>query len=295
MEERGGELQLPEQDTTAELKEVDAPACDVLPEPAQGVAEKRANEDATPDAPDAAAASDAPAQDPPPATSGVVSAGQQSSADRTEAANDQSADTARQTAANKATPTPDNSETQNSGDAQTEVLLRLQILDGSSTERRNDVRVQRTTSIGDLKASQFGEELAQGWRVRCLYMGRPLADHETVAQLPSGSFLQCYLQRSQAGAGVEPDMLPGWSRTSGQRIILPPPCSPWQDFTFHSIFALGLAAAWAAYFMDPRSFDVFSAFALRFFSLLWVVVCSMDLCCRESSEFVILERGHRAT
>merc|ERR1711879_262162 len=56
-----------------------------------------------------------------------------------------------------------------------------------------------------------------------------------------------------------------------------PSCNKWQDITFHAVFAFGLAIAWSAYMTDVQSFDIFSRFALWFFSSIWAVVCFADI------------------
>jgi len=157
--------------------------------------------------------------------------------------------------------------------------LRLQILATAGGERRADVHMDRNATVAELKARHFGDEIAEGCRLRCVFLGRLLGDGEAVAQLPSGSVLQCYLQRPQgAAAGAEQDaLLPPWARLSSSGQPIYPLCPKWQDLAFHSVFAAGLAVAWAAYLADPAAVDAFGRFALRFFSLAWVVVCSADL------------------
>eukprot|EP00747_Dinoflagellata_sp_TGD_P035754 gnl/TRDRNA2_/TRDRNA2_138056_c0_seq1.p1 gnl/TRDRNA2_/TRDRNA2_138056_c0~~gnl/TRDRNA2_/TRDRNA2_138056_c0_seq1.p1 ORF type:complete len:470 (+),score=76.20 gnl/TRDRNA2_/TRDRNA2_138056_c0_seq1:34-1410(+) len=165
-----------------------------------------------------------------------------------------------------------------------EVLtLTLQIHDGSGAERRTEVHVSRECTIAELKRQHFTDELSRGCRLRCIFLGRHLADEELVAQMPSGSVLQCFLHKAPTiardhpfGARVRVSLTTGGTVGTGY----PDPTlrhSKWQDLVFHSIFAVGLAAAWGIFFSDHLSFDSFGRFALRFFSLAWVAVCSADL------------------
>jgi len=159
-----------------------------------------------------------------------------------------------------------------------EVLLRLQILDASGAERRDEVHISRSATVADLKARHFCDDIARGWRPRCVFLGRALGDTESVSSLPSGSFLQCYLQRAPAlpspQAAEENDpLLPPWSRRPSAENQAPASAERrWQDLAFHAIFAVGLAAAWSSYVSDPLVFDHFGRFFLRFFSLAWAVL-----------------------
>lgn len=158
-----------------------------------------------------------------------------------------------------------------------EFFLRLQILDGTSSERRVDLQIDSGGTVEDLKIRQFSHEIACGWRARCVYLGRQLGDSEPISQLPSGSFLQCYLQRTQSTDPSENEFFPAWARLSGSAgSSSMPPCPKWQDLLFHSAVAVGVAWGWAMYFADPLAFDAFGRFALFFFSVAWVVTCSAD-------------------
>lgn len=186
------------------------------------------------------------------------------------------------------------------------LVLRLHILDGTGSERKEDVPIDRAATLADLKARHFQAELARGWRLRCVFLGRLLADAELLAELPSGSMLQCYLQPPPADAGsADSDPLPRWawpqqsrhsstatlpdsgassggssSLRTGRSDDFSAPVAPdarWQDAAFHAFISLGIALAWGAYFSDPQSFDTFSRFVLHFFSVVWVVVFSADL------------------
>lgn len=158
-----------------------------------------------------------------------------------------------------------------------EFFLRLQILDGTSSERRVDLQIDSGGTVEDLKIRQFSHEIACGWRARCVYLGRQLGDTEPISQLPSGSFLQCYLQRTQSTDPSENEFFPAWARLSGSAgSSSMPPCPKWQDLLFHSAVAVGVAWGWAMYFADSLAFDAFGRFALFFFSGAWVVTCSAD-------------------
>jgi len=163
------------------------------------------------------------------------------------------------------------------------IFLKLQVLDGSGVERRLDVRVAPTCTVGQLKALHFAADLRAGWRARVIFLGRVLQDADTLALIPTGSFLQCYLQRGPSATGSggmsEAEMLfPVWARLmAGGGPTRTPPCPKWQDFTFHTIFAAGVALAWGAYWTDPGRFDAFANFSLRFFSFAWLLVLVADL------------------
>mmetsp|Transcript_23209 Transcript_23209/g.38169 ORF Transcript_23209/g.38169 Transcript_23209/m.38169 type:complete len:289 (-) Transcript_23209:122-988(-) len=191
-------------------------------------------------------------------------------------------------------------------DAAPGLVLRLHILDGTGSERKEDVPIDRTATLADLKARHFHTELARGWRLRCVFLGRLLSDADVLAELPSGSLLQCYLQPPPADTGgADTDPLPRWawpqqsrhfspgmlldagtsggsssSNSTGRGEDLPALVAPgarWQDSAFHALICLGIALAWGAYFADPKSFDTFGQFVLHFFSVVWGVVFSADL------------------
>lgn len=172
-----------------------------------------------------------------------------------------------------------------------DVALRLQILDGTGTERRVDVHFPSGATVADLKAREFREETARGWLPRCIYRGRALADEEQLSCLPPDSFLQCYLQRPQARAAIssvaaaEHEFFLAWTRmaTSGQHGSQSTLGSKWQDLAFHAFIALCLSLAWGAYMTDSRSFDFFGRFALLFFSAVWAFVCFADFSRRRGS------------
>mmetsp|Transcript_129301 Transcript_129301/g.258177 ORF Transcript_129301/g.258177 Transcript_129301/m.258177 type:complete len:290 (-) Transcript_129301:45-914(-) len=176
------------------------------------------------------------------------------------------------------TPT-DSAATHGAGEASAAPLLRLHIIDGTGSERRLDVHVERGVTVAQLKSRHFAEEVAQGWRLRCIFLGRLLSDGECASQLPNGSILQCYLQRPVGQNQADRDLLlPSWLQLAGRgRSLVELPGPKWQDLLFHSALALGLAVAWAAYLAEPQAFDTFGRFALHFFSLAWVFVCISDL------------------
>jgi len=158
------------------------------------------------------------------------------------------------------------------------LLLKLQILDAAGGERRVEARVERDVTVAELKARHFGDAIAEGWRPRCFFLGRLLGDGEPVAQLPSGSVLQCYLQRVQGSRpSTEREGYPEWARAASAHPTHLPACPKWQDFLFHSTLAVGFALAWGAYLAVPSAFDAFSRFALRFFSLAWAAVLTGDV------------------
>lgn len=150
-----------------------------------------------------------------------------------------------------------------------EKFLTLQILDGGP-ERRLEVRLRGGATVADLKAQHFGEDIARGARLHCIFLGRPLHESELISQLPNGSFLHCYLQRPQVT-----DHSTRSSRRRHNRLSLER--SAWQDVLFHSLIALGFAVAWSAYVYYPDCFDVFSWFCLWLMSFLWPVVGSADV------------------
>jgi len=155
-----------------------------------------------------------------------------------------------------------------------DLLIRLQIVDGTGPERRADIHVERSATVGELKARHFRNELACGLRMRCVFLGRPLADSEPVAQLPSGAFLQCYLQ-TLPGASTAPELFLGWPQYADGRLAVPS-SSRWHDLAFHAVFVIGLASAWAARLANAEAFDNFTRFALNSLSLAWTVVCWHD-------------------
>lgn len=120
------------------------------------------------------------------------------------------------------------------------------------------------------EAQHFGEDIARGARLHCIFLGRPLHESELISQLPNGSFLHCYLQRPQVT-----DHSTRSSRRRHNRLSLER--SAWQDVLFHSLIALGFAVAWSAYVYYPDCFDVFSWFCLWLMSFLWPVVGSADV------------------
>merc|ERR1711862_320429 len=127
--------------------------------------------------------------------------------------------------------------------------------------------MDRGSVVADLKIANFTAELQQGWQIRCIYLGRQMADTEPLAQLPNGAFLHCYLQRAQ-GVEAEPEFPPDQ-----------PDCK--QNVVFHAMFAAALAMTWGAYFVHPDPFDYFSCTCLWFFSIVWpIVVCEAFLRCR---------------
>jgi len=159
-----------------------------------------------------------------------------------------------------------------------QLTLRLQIVDGTGTERRVDARIERGATVGQLKERYLRAEIAGGWQPRCFCMGRSLGDTEPLAQLQSGLVLQFYLQHvpnsgEASNSGPDP-IVTAWARLSGIGQAFPP--EKWQDVVFHSAFVLGLAWAWNAYLVDPVTFDLFGRFALPFFSLAWVMVFFSD-------------------
>eukprot|EP00811_Abedinium_folium_P034061 NODE_6976_length_1619_cov_14.077078.p1 GENE.NODE_6976_length_1619_cov_14.077078~~NODE_6976_length_1619_cov_14.077078.p1 ORF type:complete len:381 (-),score=101.14 NODE_6976_length_1619_cov_14.077078:387-1529(-) len=159
-----------------------------------------------------------------------------------------------------------------------EILLKLLIIDSSGAERRTDVRMDRTTTVAELKVQHFAEEVGQGFRLRCVSLGRLLADSDTVGTLPNGSYLQCYLYRGPQAQGTgDAESSPILTFLTASYGTRPTPNSRRCDLVFHTFFAAALAIVWAAYLNDPRPFDIFSRLALRFFSGTWVVVCVTDL------------------
>lgn len=88
--------------------------------------------------------------------------------------------------------------------SQQQLLLRLQILDGTGVERRSEVLCESEATVAQLKETHLSADIAGGWRPRCVYRGRLLGDSELLSQLPSGAYIQCYLQQSPgAGEGGE--------------------------------------------------------------------------------------------
>ncbi|CAE7367248.1 unnamed protein product [Symbiodinium necroappetens] len=152
-------------------------------------------------------------------------------------------------------------------------MLRLQIVDGTGQERRVDIHVDPTTTVAQLKDGNYlGVDFAVGWRLRCVFRGRLLSEMEPLGRLPSGAFLQCYLQRPstvESADGLELDpLLVAWARLAGVgRNSFPP--EKWQDVVFHCAFIIGLAVAWSAYLGSPDVFDGFGRLALRFLTISW--------------------------
>ncbi|CAE7847389.1 unnamed protein product [Symbiodinium microadriaticum] len=179
-------------------------------------------------------------------------------------------------------------------------MLRLQIVDGTGQERRVDIHVDPTTTVAQLKDGNYlGVDFAVGWRLRCVFRGRLLSEMEPLGRLPSGAFLQCYLQRPstvESADGLELDpLLVAWARLAGVgRNTFPP--EKWQDVVFHCAFIIGLAVAWSAYLGSPDVFDGFGSLALRFLTISWVfcpMMCAGDAtavvttgCFRSSSELL---------
>eukprot|EP00933_Yihiella_yeosuensis_P025813 TRINITY_DN20009_c1_g1_i1.p1 TRINITY_DN20009_c1_g1~~TRINITY_DN20009_c1_g1_i1.p1 ORF type:complete len:217 (-),score=35.89 TRINITY_DN20009_c1_g1_i1:79-690(-) len=168
-------------------------------------------------------------------------------------------------------------------------LLRLQIVDSSGVESRSDVHIDSNITVGQLKALHLNSDVTGGRKPRCVFHGRLLGDSETLAQLPSGSFLQCYLPKvgpntAEVSEGSEHDLLLlAWKRLAASSRSAPFSGGKWQDYAFHSLFLLGLAVAWYFYQAEPEAFDVFGSFILRFFSLAWVLTFLIDFVWRVES------------
>merc|ERR1711915_229286 len=95
------------------------------------------------------------------------------------------------------------------------------------------------------------------------------------------------------GAQTDADsLLPVWSRLmSGGGPARTPACPKWQDLIFHALCGICLAIAWSEYRVAPGIFDSFGCFALRFFSIAWLVVCSADVLRMQGTPSIAESRG----
>lgn len=177
-----------------------------------------------------------------------------------------------------------------------QLCLKLILLTGAGAERRTDVQIRRSVSVAQFKTDRLSEEIFSGWKPRLFHLGRLLRDSDTFHNIPDGSLMHVYLQRDlnstsssefarRRGDRIDTrtlytdDLLPtSWARVlTGGRRSPPHLCTKRQNVLFNVFCAAALSVAWGYYLADPATFDGFSRFVLRFFSIAWVVSCSADV------------------
>jgi hypothetical protein len=180
-------------------------------------------------------------------------------------------------------------------DVQRSISLRLQLSGCGelSSPRPRDVTVNRHSTVGELKADAFADELARGYRVRFIFLGRQLADYEDWWQVKDGSVVQCFLSLAPPVQEQDADERADESATDAvdpSEVSLPPVAGVCEEAVLLlqemaaaalpdgaspkivGISAIGLCCAWCGHFAQPSALGGEICAALSVASIAWPVL-----------------------